>query len=494
MAKEIRVAGILCALYFVGAASWAKQFPPVSTDEASYAVHGYNVWNGAGNRYSLYDDVFAPSVAYYRDATPESSQIVFNAWVGAWLKILGKSYWHARLSSVIAGLLALGLFMRLGCRLGRARTSVWILALVALNPLFITASCLVRPEMLLLVGELFSLVLLLELPDGFVWKHAVIGALCGLLMGVHHNAALWLIGLWAYEGNVKKIAQMTAGFVAGAILLLPFFNFYKVYTIQRLFFNAFYRPPLLTFPWHPVHWGIDLLASFWNGLTFYVDAQAPGWQMAMRLACVSAGVGLWSSRGENETRRRFLRAFAAIAVAMACLLSKKEALYALMLFPCLYLPAVLGSARRTWMAVATVGTLLAFGFFVRVSTAYRQRGPSFDAFAAQVRAAIGGSPGHVMAPATLWFAFDSAQFRDLGATTLSHWYTGGERELASWLGGWPVDTLMVQAAWKRTFLGPEGHALSLETALGCPVTFLGTVDSGLAGGPMEMYRLHHPKR
>src|SRR5258708_2974213 len=155
-----RYAGIslLCACYFFLTAHLSFRFPPVNSDETSSAVQGFNFWNGAGNRYSLYDNVFAPSIYQFRDASPDSTEFIFNVWIGACMKLIGKSYWHARLSSVIAGTLALGAIFLLGSYLGgRPAVGYVSAAFLALNPVFLTASCLVRPEMLFfLLGLLCS--------------------------------------------------------------------------------------------------------------------------------------------------------------------------------------------------------------------------------------------------------------------------------------------------------------------------------------------------
>jgi len=50
-------------------------------------VHGFNLLSGAGGRYSLYDDIFAPSVYSLRDAFMQTEETVFNAWVGLWMKV-----------------------------------------------------------------------------------------------------------------------------------------------------------------------------------------------------------------------------------------------------------------------------------------------------------------------------------------------------------------------------------------------------------------------
>ena len=305
----------ICLLYLLTAGWLSRSFPPFNGDEVSNVIHAHNIVSGLGNRDDTFDDVFAPSVYYLRDSAPEISKLLNSLWVGAWLKALGLSPWKARLSSVGAGLFVLLLAYAIGCRLAGPRVGCISALLFATHPCFLTASCLVRPEIVLLMGGMGVLWVIIEVPY-FLWKPFVVGALCGLLMSVHQNSAAAYVGstgfflAWDKRTSRGRILFLgVLGFAAGLIAILSFVDLRKFILAQRLFYAHFYTLPLMDFPWRPLSWFQDLLGSLWRGQTYYVQPNARWeWTACMHVAWTGTAISLFgigiALRNKNTTAPR----------------------------------------------------------------------------------------------------------------------------------------------------------------------------------------------
>ena len=93
----------------------------------------------------------------------------------------------------------------------------------------------------------------------------------------------------------------------------------------------------------------------------------------------------------------------------------------------------------------------------------------------------------VAGPNVLWFAWDSELFRDSGAILISHWYTGGQRDLKKWLAPWRPDILILDEAAQNMV-----RQRDLQPFLQCPVDYLGVLDTPGAYGRWTIYRIHWP--
>jgi hypothetical protein len=494
---------LLC--YIVGAAALASFFPPVNGDEAGNAVHGYNLFHGQGSRYSLYDDVFAPSIYTLRDAAPEISKVFYNVYIGTWMKAFGKSLWHVRLSSVFAGALVLILFYMLGNELRGPPLGLVMAGICALNPIFLVASALLRPEMALLLGATFLLWLSVKIPPDFHWKSYLLGCLAGALMSVHQNAAPFYLGLLATsigdkrgKTAAKEWLFSSLGFGTGFILILCLFDLKKFLLTQNLFYYHFYRPPILIFPWHPWDWVRDTIAGLFSGHTYYFHSdRVAGWRPVVVIFWTTAMAVLVfeaiSFRGGKKSipwQRKFLFGLTAVFVGMCLLLRRKEAVYFTLLFPFL-IPmvgdAIISSRRMAWALAG--GIIAPFFLFICFAFRYTQRCLPYHQMIQSAWSHVGKPELKVIAPAVLWFDWPTTEFRDIGALHFSHLFTG-TKDLREWMDPWKPDILITDQQCEHIFLGEGAARKSFDQILGFPVEYLGRVDTGLVMGPLIIYRLH----
>jgi hypothetical protein len=72
----------------------------------------------------------------------------------------------------------------------------------------------------------------------------------------------------------------------------------------------------------------------------------------------------------------------------------------------------------------------------------------------------------------------------------SRWYTGGRRDVGSWLGNWKPDVFVVDDAFRRVFLKGSTLSALMGDALTESPAFLGSLDTGPgAYGTWDVYRL-----
>jgi thiamine transporter ThiT len=413
------------------------------------------------------------------------------------------------------------IFYVLGCRIEGPVTGSVAAALLVFNPIFLISSAIVRPEMLLLLLMGLVFWFIYGTRDTFPWKFYLIGLCSGLAMGIHHNSAPVLLGLLAFQFRIKPglfrlkpMCSVAAGFLSGMICLLLSFDLFKLYAIQKYFFNEFYSLPLLSFPWHPLAWLYDLGRSFVTGITYYFQTDRPLWQTAIHfwIAGVVLGLaGLFTAlmdRHADHDRRALKQAllsgFIITFIAMAAMLRKKEVLYASALFPfivpgtALFLASLVqvGKKRNTFQKLIGAGAccviLASFLCFLAFVINYTKLYMPYTTMVREVQSKIDhAEEKRVLAPAIFWFGWKSLLFRDLGACFKSHWYTGGGRDLKSWLEPWRPDIIVVDTSlWRHIFLDRKPSSMTMSEALGEPVDYVATVDTGLTSGPLEIYLIH----
>jgi hypothetical protein len=511
-----RTVAMLLGLMFLLTLGWlSRVFPPVHTDEAFIAVHAVNLLAGQGQRYSLYDDIFAPSVYGARDAFGQVSLTLTNAWFGGWARLFSKSYENIRRASVIAGFLSLLIFYFIGKRWGGASLGVILIFLLMSDPVFLTSSCLIRPEILLLMFGTLVLLISLIIPETFHWRGFVVGVLSGLLMSVHPNSMPFWIGLFVFlwlssepPNRLRQGATFVLGILAGLVVVAATVELPKYLISYKLMFYELYKPPLLSYPWVPWIWVYRTGRAMLSGETAYFDANlAAGWRSGIQLHWVGFGIcmagGLVGRKSHQTWQRWQIALFGGLIasfVGMAVLISRKEINYSLLLYPFM-IPLIGGIVQadrhpihpRTYHILESIGIvcltigLYRFGVFVQ---GYRRTFLPLNHVVSEVELRLPRTHLKVVGPDVLWFSRDENDFRDIGALMYSHWYTGGELNLKDWLGRWRPDILIFDDPIKHLLFRNDPLPTRLATLMNKPIVYLGTVETGRgAYGAFEIYQV-----
>lgn len=228
-----------------------------------------------------------------------------------------------------------------------------------------------------------------------------------------------------------------------------------------------------------------------------------GWGLSVGLLGWFLLPRAWRSQETRPSAWKSLAAGGAAAtVAMALLMAHQEGFYKLLFYPYVvplaaaFLaspPERTSGVVRALQALAAGLCLAGFLFFCGAVRIYGETTRPYERLALSVKALLPGPAIRVMAPAVLYFAWDPAHFRDLGALVLSHWFTGGRRDLRLWIEDWRPQALVVDEAFERAFIGPRNELASIAGYLGCPVQYLGQVDGGPSFyGTWRVYRVDWP--
>lgn len=505
------LAGVaVVAAYVAFTGLLARRVPPVNTDEVVRVVFGLETVHHRAPRYTLYDDVFAPSAYTLRDVIPEVSLTIYHVWLGSWARFNPDSYFLARLSSIAAGALAFAAFFALGASLGGPRVGFFSLLLAAFNPLSLLSSCLARPETLLLFSAAAILWLVRAVPDRFALKPLLLGFLSLLQMSIHPNGCLVCAGVFiVYLSAVpramrwQKGALFVAGAAGGLVAAFSLVDPRRLWLGMHTAHSALLRPPIFIHPWHPWAWLQATLHVLWSAHSFYVDGNlASHWRLSVQLWWVAA-VALWMAAAGGRLSepavalvRPWGLATLTVFVAMVALVKAKECLYGTNFFPFL-IPVMAaglaesGGAREARIArlvgsVAAIASVAVFLLFCRTSVL---RTKPYEQIVRDVEANLPAGSVRIAAPSVLWFGWnDKANFRDSGAILVSHWYTG-KLDLDAWMGGWRPDVLILDDAMQAT-LRVSADSRTLEPFLHRPVDFLGFFDTGAAYGSWAVYRVH----
>lgn len=517
-AKYLLAAGFLAAAWMVWPASRVAVFPPVSVDEAYLANHAYNLYTTGQNRYSLYDDLFEPSLYQWRDATAGLVQIVYQSWIGPFITWFPKSIAHARAASLVAGFITLLLFFAIGHVLAGVRGGFTALAAAALCPLFLFASMLVRAEIVLLMTSTLILFGLLRAPETHVLKYPLIGLFGGLQMGIHQNAVPFFIGLTGMalvrsspRPRSVRLVFLGLAFLVGFAVVLSLIDLRKFIFSQQFLVFDLYRPPLLSWPWAPWDWLRQWARSWVLGTpTYYLHAEPlGGWQAGIALYWAAAAGLLVAALAQGRLRGSpfwaAIRPFAAGALttfAGLCLwIRKNEALYILILMPFMIPLLCLASERlsHSKRGRSAIGGMLTLAFlsmaaFISFTYRYQATYKLYDSLVDDVHR-VTAPADRIAGDCILWFAWPEEKFRDISALVGSRWMTGGKRDLATWLGRWRPDILVIGPSWKRMLLGAGSSADLLSKALSCPCMLLTTIDMGpVLEGPLEIVRVQWSKK
>jgi hypothetical protein len=491
----------------------SARFPPVYSDEVVFSVHGYNLLTGQGHRYSLYDDIFDRSVYPIRDALPDITRILYNAWDGLWLKYISRTYRQARWSSVAAGMLVLLVFYQIGRTLRGPVLGLAAVALCAMNPVMMYSSCIVRPEILLLLGASLGIWLILRLPSTWTWKPFTIGVGVGLLSAVHWNAAALGAGLLVVYALVdgrahrlRRLLWMISGMAAGALVAFRMVDPEKfLLSLRTVNYLVSTPSPIVSDPLHPWRWIWSTLCTFFTGQTSFFNTNlVPGWQLAMGMSWIGIFAALTGSYVLYKKAPRAQDWKTALAVgllttlvAMLCLIKRQEVTYGIILFPFLMpLLADCWASRpmstavfrlRALAGLFMVGSVILYAHFV---VRYIQRSISYDQIAKELHEYVPDASLRLAGPSILWFTWYPEKFRDIGAIITSGWYTGGRRDLAGCLSPWKPEVLVIDPVLRHRLWGSNATLPQLRKTLKARIQYLGLIHTADNGEQdWELYRL-----
>jgi hypothetical protein len=495
-------------MYALGTWLLARNFPAVNSDEVVRTVIAQHVVHGEPSRYSLYDDIFARPVYMMRDVIPETSIIIYHAWLGTWARWHGFDYMSCRVSSIAAGALELLMFYAMGVSLGGPRFGMWNMALVGSSPLFLSVSCIARPENLLLLTSTAVLWLALRVPEKIATKPFFVGTLATIQMGIHPNASVIGAGLFVFyvlglprETRFPKASLFVGGAVAGLIAVLLLIDLKRFWLGMHTVHSYLLRPPIFTAPFNPWDWLTQTLRVMGTGQTYYLagSTSAPAWRLSVAIWWIAvAAVGIFSSMRRRDAVAPLYRWWAAcltMFVATIALVKAKESLYGTNFFPFL-VPAISSalmgfeSPRSRWIKIGT-GALLGCSFFLFTAFCkqYTGRHKPYSQVIRELRAVLPAEPLKVAGPSVLWFDWNRNLFRDDGALMVSRWYMGGQWDVQSWLEPWHPDILIVDATLQNLFQQSQWDADTLAPYLSRPAELLATLDTETYGKWM-VYRLH----
>ena len=502
----------LWILFVIGTAVLSHRFPAVDTDEVFIGVHGYNLLSGKGDRYSLFDDIYAPPIDNFRDAFGQVEETVYNTWVGLWLKIC-RHYWVGRCASLSAGCLAVGMFYAIGCAIRNRPLGLLLGLLLMVDPIFITASSLIRPETLLLLSSAVVLWLILKLPPNFFLKGFWIGLLSGLQVAIHPNALALLPGFWVLafcleerRRRASMVGTLIVGAGGGILLALLSTDLHRLWLAHETFVAQMSRPPLFSPP-HSLGGLFHLItAKALMTQTSFPDDPRGQWRMGLTLRYIGIGGGLLGisfAPGEDSTRKALFYGLLVSFLATVALVAQKELSYQVNLYPFL-LPLIalygvqqnrsLPVIHRILKALSGLSILGSFCFFLLFANDYWHRYTPFPEVQSQLAALVPDQKLKMVAPNLFWFQWPVDRFRDLGAMSYSHWLSGGQRDVSLWLGRWSPTIIVVDPPFKRIFLGPGPTALRLAHVLNTGVRYIGTIDTRNGSyGPFEVYEVRWPQ-
>jgi len=426
------------------------------------------------------------------------------------------------LSSLLAGWVALGIFYVIGKAIGGHRTGLVLVFLLMVDPIFATASCLVRPETLLLLTSALVLWLILSCPSDFFLRGFWIGLIAGLQVAIHPNTLALLPGFLIVAGLLEERKHRTSlvvtfivGAGAGIILALLAADLHRLWLAHGTFVAQMSRPPVFSPP-RSLSAFFRFAASkvYMTESYFFQDDPHWHWRTCLRLrglgigflliaACVTFVAQRSSDRRPDRIGKAFLYGLAASFLTTIALVARTEVLYNLNIYPfllpliALYWTRDSNSQRRVVALLKRISGLLLLGslcFFISFTNAYRFRCRPFSEVQAQFAALVPNHALKVVAPNLFWYQWPKDHFRDIGALMYSHWYSGGQKDLSLWLGRWAPDILVIDSPFKRIFLGPGPTGPRLAQVLKTGVRYLGAIDTGEGSyGSFEVYELRWSK-
>lgn len=500
-------AAALIAAFLIVAGTVAWFFPPVSTDEVVATARSWEILKGRGSHYTLYNDVFHPSVYAWRDLSPDNVRVVHNLWLIPFLALGGRGHWAARCSSIVAGALAL-LFLWLFLRRRLTGLGAEGIALLAVHPLFWLAAVLVRPEMPLLAAVAGILWLIDALPSAWEKKSPLLGLLMGLSVGFHPNAAPLLAGVCVHwhlsEPAQRTVARWSAwavGVAVAGLSLVAVVDLKSFAAGMRIFGDAFYRVPFVE-DWRPWRW-LGRPASFlFAGDSFYLrEAHRGPWVGSLRVAWAiffgAAILGVARAWRSSPTVRSLASAWAVWWVTAAALVSRREALYGALALPLLYPLVVLGmfTVQKKWRGaviagLATLQLAAGAGAVFSYRSHYLSEGEIQRAF----RRLVPDEKAKILGPNRMWFLAPD-RTRDLGALVFSRWFTGRSELWGECLASWRPEVVVLDPFVKKNLLGPGDSAESLARSVPARVTLRGLIDTGSGGdGLWEVLSLQWPSQ
>jgi hypothetical protein len=385
------------------------------------------------------------------------------------------------------------------------RFGFWSAGLAASSPLFLLASFVARPETLLVFTSAALLWLVLAVPDRIELKPFLIGGLGLLQMSIHPNAAVVSMGVFVFyvyglKGRARYLQGLlfVAGSLAGLLAAFLLVDAKRLWLGLHTVHGYLLTPPILAGSWRPIDWLWQTIHVMWTGQTYYFDRSiAPGWPLCLQMWWIAIAVlcVIASLEDSRLDAGRWLAAGFTVLVSSMALVKAKECLYGTNLFPFLIPLAASGLASME-KSTRKYGKVLALALagasaviFLNFGRIYTVRTKSYAQTVSDLRALLPPGRLKVAGPNVLWFVWDQGLFRDSGAILVSHWYTGGGRDLKAWLVPWCPDILILDDAMQNAIWPAGAPRGDLQPYLGCPVDFLGVLDTPGAYGRWVVYRI-----
>ena len=493
---------LILGLWLLGNVLTLTRFPTVYMDEANYANHAYNAAFHGQSVFSLYDDLFPKPFYFLRQTWPIVIRPFFVYPLSVYFRAVGYSFFKARLLSVLTGAACLLGVYAAGLFLGRRRSALAAMGLLATNFLFLYSSHTVGPEIsLCLCGLLAFLSLIKGLRDSSIPFLAASGFLAGLAPGFHTNglgliAALVLVIL--QQKKSRALGSVFLGWALGLGLFLlcsDWSRFFSGYSM--LFMKEMTRPPLLKYHGNTLAAFADE-ASRYNGSWIYrLWANGPWLTRAMSAWHMVYVAGVLIALMLPRSPWKIPALFGAgLMLTFALLVGQKAANYLVVLNPyfclCLaggitadrpdFVPRSFFRAGRAFVWTVTLAlTVISLGFAAGV---YRYQ-PSLPDLCTRIKSEI-PAEAKVAGPQALWLGLDHYEYRDLGAVV---WYRLFMNQKNLWqpLVAFHPDYLLVDQSmasrWLRMARLPGQPRMQAPTGfLPWPHHVLDVIDVGPAYG------------
>jgi len=379
-----------------------------------------------------------------------------------------------------------------------------------INPVFISASCVVNEHIEVFSFGLMLLYLAIRRPQMKDWGLVGYGALAALSLLIHQNAIILVLStvLWAVlfgpeKTRLARFSLVLAGVIAGTLCDALLIDMPRMILFQKAIYWNFAKPPVLQWPWHPGTWILSTVKGMAAGSTYYFFSEGPlfaAWKYCQLVYWVSAVFLIWGSRrlGLFAERWNWILSVNLILgiFAISLLVRRQEAFYVLTLFPILipWMALALENARRNrrWPLVAGAAVCFAGSVFLFTNFiwGYTHSYRPLREVVSEINRFLPPGRLRIAAPAPLWPYYPVEDFRDIGAAVTARYYTTAS--LRSLLGVWKPDILIAESSFRNAYRMPQPAPNQLSSQLGIPVHYLHSVQTGNSYGEWTIYQLLWP--
>ena len=407
---------VIAALAVVGNIFTLTSYPTIHTDEGWYANLAQN-WIATGNRWTTLD------IGPFPDGRGQSTTLLGALPTRLAIQLWGLSLQSIRLPSLLAGLALLGVTIAIGSLLWSWHSGILAALVLALQPLFLLTSHLVRPEIWL------ALVVMLALECSLLgWKHnqplwdTAAALLAVLSLEIHQNGAVFAIGLaatylvhyglavWYRPGG---LCFFSTGLLGALVYLYRFVRGLALSqssgAVSLLSGNSSHTIPLLSS--NPIHWLLKEAARY----VIYFGKDP----MGALLLGLAIGLAL---RRRTETDRLLLAWLLGSAIALMLLVSRGVELYLLPMLSVSNLLVGRGMVDLLQHPAPWAREVIALTFGVLMLPLLLLVGSSIAKDTTQVLRELQQSVPceRILGPNQYWLAFTECDYRSFDA--ISHYH------------------------------------------------------------------------